>query len=36
MCVIQVGVKTRLTKEIEGFYATGRIKESFNAKMSCP
>ena len=36
MCVIQVGVRTKLTYEIERLIATERIKESLNAKMSCP
>ena len=36
MCVMQVGVKTRLTNEIEGLFATERTWESVNAKISCP
>ena len=36
MCVMQMGVKTRLTNEIEGLFATERTQESLNAKMSCP
>ena len=35
MYVIQVGVRTKLTYEIERSIATERIKESLNAKMSC-
>ena len=36
MCVIQVGVRTKLTYDIERLIATERIKQSMNAKMSCP
>ena len=36
MCVIQVGVRTKLTYEIEILIAAERIKEALNAKMSCP
>ena len=36
MCVIQVGVRTKFTYEIERLIAAARIKESLNAKMSCP
>ena len=36
MCVIQLGDRTKFTYEIEGLFATERIKNSLNAKMSCP
>ena len=34
MCMIQVGVRTNLTYEKEGLFATESIKESLNAKIS--
>ena len=36
MCVIQVGVRTKFTYELEGLFASERIKEPLNALMSCP
>ena len=36
MCVIQVGIRTKLTYKIERLFAIESIKESLNAKMSCP
>ena len=33
--MIQEGVRTKLTYEIERLIAAARIKESLNAKMSC-
>ena len=36
LCGIQVGVRTELTYENEGLFATESIQESLNAKMSGP
>ena len=36
MCAIQVGIRTKLTYEIERLFAIESIQESLNAKMSCP
>ena len=35
MRVIQVGIRTKFTHEIGGLFATERVEEYLNAKMSC-
>ena len=35
MCVIQAGVRNKFIYGIEGLFATEKVNEYLNAKMSC-